>query len=309
MRKLINELEKYRLKSGVRFVRLMPLDDVVDCLGRNFQEPCVYDADGELIMNYNSTLMACESDFETIKIPKGLSAFDPVYVAATIDDDSMIDHHLLRGDRLHVRYGSLYHDGDVVLACVNDHPLVRGYWNDNDGNTWLLPGNKKYAPILLKNEDDVYIIGKLDDMRRNEFRLPNSYCNAVIENAKRQLDMMKPITDEKVSWVIHQVGPSIKIARMWFAVFRPLTQVKAMPQKGYTKFAERVKKELPNHKKLPNAEEMQKMDVLSFTKDVEEWDEYNAPVSGTRFYKYQDQGMTTLYLLKKDIQINSLKTP
>ena len=66
----------------------------------------------------------------------------------------------------------------------------------------------------------------------------------------------------------------------------------------YAAFCERVKKEVPEHKHLPKADELQRMAVQSFRKHVRAWNPNDAPVQGKRFTAYQKIGLKTLGLLE-----------
>ena len=223
-------------------------------------------------------------------------------------DNSMINKHIMKGDVLKVRTHVNVRDGDVVLAVVNGKSTVRALYCDDDDNTWLVPQNPDYEPILMTGENKGEVVGKVVGLSRNDLSVNYKELSEPVRKAKQKMVKPMVITDEKISWVIRTIGPSITIARMWFAVFRPMTQVGAFPPKAYESFANRVRMELPNHEKLPNASELQRFDILSFAKDVKKWVDGDAPVSGTRFYKYKDVGDRTLALLLSDFE-NSRETP
>lgn len=223
-------------------------------------------------------------------------------------DNSMINKHIVKGDVLKVRTHVNVRDGDVVLAVVNGKSTVRALYCDDDDNTWLVPQNPDYEPVLMTDENQGEIVGKVVDLNRNDLSVSYKELSEPVRKSKLKMVKPKVITDEKISWVIRTIGPSITIARMWFAVFRPMTQVGAFPPKAYDSFANRVRMELPNHEKLPDASELQRFDTLSFAKEVSKWDPDNALVSGSRFYKYKDIGERTLALLLADFE-NSRETP
>ena len=55
----------------------------------------------------------------------------------------------------------------------------------------------------------------------------------------------------------------------------------------YKGFCEMVECEVPHHKHLPKPTEMQRMAVESFARPVNKWNEYSAPVVGSRFMDYK----------------------
>ena len=47
-----------------------------------------------------------------------------------------------------------------------------------------------------------------------------------------------------------------------------------------------VKEDVPGHASLPDAKDLPRVAVDSFSKPVRKWDAHNAPVSGKRFRDY-----------------------
>ena len=227
--------------------------------------------------------------------------------AVTVTDNSMIGADIKKGDTLLLMYSDFYEDGDVVLARINGKLHIRCYNDDGEGNIWLVPKNEKYEAVM-KNGDNIIILAVAQRYIRRVLRQPYTSNKKIIDKLADGMNILpKVITDAQVSWVIQTIGPSIRIARMWFAVFRAMTQKKVYAWKEFETFTRRVRAELPNHPKLPVTEELQKMDILSFSKKIDEWIERNAPVSGKRFYKYKDAGERTLALLDADFE-NSPET-
>ena len=64
-------------------------------------------------------------------------------------------------------------------------------------------------------------------------------------------------------------------------------------------FCQMVREEVPNHGHLPVVDDLQRLDVLSFTKAVVLWDENDAPVKGKRFKLYKEIAQKTELLLLK----------
>lgn len=248
--------------------------------------------------------MMCSEPYEQyMMLPPEMLSMHPTG-AVTAIDNSMIDAGIKKGDTLIVLYSDYFEDGDVVLAYINGKMNVRCYCKDYEGNVWLVPQNNEFDAVMVK-DSDIKIYAHVQKYIRAVSRLPYSSCRKSIDKALNKQQLPKKITDEQVSWVIQQIGPTITIARRWFAVFRPLVQTNYYTAKQYEAFTLRVRKELPNHPNLPVAEEMQKMDTQSFTKEVKRWVEDNAPVSGKRFDNYKEIAERTLALLDADFE-NSL---
>ena len=251
--------------------------------------------------------MMCSEPFEQyMMLPPELLSMHPVG-AITAIDNSMIDADIKKGDTLILLYSDCFEDGDVVMARIDGKMNIRCYCEDGEGNVWLVPQNDEYDAVMM-NDTDMHIYAHVQKLIRTVPRRSYSSCRKLIDRAKNKYLVPKKISDAQVSWVIQQIGPSITIARMWFAVFRAMTQKGVMPIKAYDRFVLRVRTELPNHKKLPVVDEIQRMDILSFSKQIKNWAEDNAPVTGTRFYKYKEIGERTLALLEADFE-NSRKTP
>ena len=68
----------------------------------------------------------------------------------------------------------------------------------------------------------------------------------------------------------------------------------------YETFCEMVKTEAPQHRRLPNSGELQRLAMLSFTKPVRYWNAENAPVKGKRFNNCLMIANRTTELLKGD---------
>lgn len=258
-------------------------------------------------MEYETNGSMCADGLEQIMMlpPEELSMHPTG--AITVIDNSMIDADIKKGDTLLLMYSGYYEDGDVVLAQINGKLHIRCYNDDGNGNIWLVPKNDKYEAVRM-NDVDIIIHAVAQRYIRRVPRQPYmSNKKAIDKLADGMNNQPKVLTDAQVSWVIQTIGPTITIARMWFAVFRALTQKKYYTMKEFEAFTMRVRAELPNHLHLPSTEEMQKMDVLSFSKKIEEWQERFAPVSGKRFYKYKNVGERTLGLLDAVLE-NSLET-
>ena len=258
-------------------------------------------------MSYETSNGVCAEPFEQLMMlpPEELSMHPTG--AITARDNSMIGADIKKGDTLLLMYSGFYEDGDVVLVRINGELQIRCYNDDGNGNIWLVPKNDEYEPVIM-NGNDIIIYAVVQRYIRRVPRQPYMSNKKAIDKLANDKNIKpKVITDAQVSWVIQTIGPTITIARMWFAVFRALTQKKYYTMKEFEAFTMRVRAELPNHSHLPSTEELQKMDVLSFSKKIEEWQERFAPVSGKRFYKYKNVGERTLGLLDAVLE-NSLET-
>lgn len=71
---------------------------------------------------------------------------DPDCFALRVRGDSMIGAGILSGDRVVVRPQSTAHDGQIVVARIEDEATVKRLHRRN-GEIWLMPENDAYEPI------------------------------------------------------------------------------------------------------------------------------------------------------------------
>lgn len=76
-----------------------------------------------------------------------------------IKGDSMIEAGIMPGDMVIVERGGDAKDGDIVIAEVDRGWTIK-YFKKKGNSVWLLPGNKKYKPILAQEELNVAAIVK-----------------------------------------------------------------------------------------------------------------------------------------------------
>lgn len=74
-----------------------------------------------------------------------------------VKGESMINAGILDGDRVIVRQQSTAHDGDIVVALVDDSATVKTFYKE-DGHYRLQPENDSMEPIIA---DDLQILGKV----------------------------------------------------------------------------------------------------------------------------------------------------
>ena len=80
--------------------------------------------------------------------------------ALKVKGDSMINVGIYEGDLVIVSSKRDIHNGDTVVAMLNDEATVKTYENKND-KIKLIPQNEKYKPIEIAGTDDFKLIGKV----------------------------------------------------------------------------------------------------------------------------------------------------
>ena len=212
--------------------------------------------------------------------------------------DSMRDAGIQAGDMLTIESCVNIVDDDMVLVCIDGEFLVKAFYEDEDGSKWLVPYNDKYEPIKL-GEQQVYISGKVIEISKRYPRVKHKDSSSIVRKAKKMRIEPKPLTREELKKLIAEMGPMIETGRLWFAAYRPLVQHRHVDKGDYAGCCELITDAVPEHEHLPSPQELQRMDVQSFTKAVALWDEQDAPVKGKRFKKYKMTGERMLDMLSK----------
>jgi SOS regulatory protein LexA len=76
-----------------------------------------------------------------------------------VSGDSMIEAGILPGDQVLVERGAEAKDGDIVIAEV-DGAWTMKFFRKRGGKIVLVPGNKKYKPIIPKEELQIAAVVK-----------------------------------------------------------------------------------------------------------------------------------------------------
>ncbi len=74
-----------------------------------------------------------------------------------VKGESMINAGIMNGDSVIVQQQSTAHNGDIVVALLDDSATVKTYYKEN-GHYRLQPENDTMEPIIV---DDVQILGKV----------------------------------------------------------------------------------------------------------------------------------------------------
>ena len=233
---------------------------------------------------------------EVRMLPKELLAMQPEFLVRA-RGDSMKDAGIMEGDILQVVTDVPPSDGDIVLATLDGDYTVKTYCEDDEGRPWLVPQNEEYSPIRLEDYNDVVIVGVVRQVTKRVRHVSHNLCMTILNKAKREMESQKVITDEQVSNAIGVMAEKIEISRLWFAVYRTMVDEKVWKDGDFKGFCDRVRAEVPEHEHLPVAEDLQRMDVGSFSKSVVLWNEKDAPVQGKRFKRYVEIAQMTDDLL------------
>lgn len=225
-------------------------------------------------------------------VPKAFLSMYPESMVRVIGN-SMVDRGIEDGDWVKMCYGRTPHDGDIVVVAIGSDCTVKSYYQDDDGVRWLVPQNKqekeKYKVIKLDgNTDRVHLCGVVTDIKKSLPRVPDRAMKTLVDEFKVSHEEKPKVSERQVRKIIGIIESEIKVARLWYAVYRPLIDVETdcLTEGDFDEFCELVRSVVPEHEHLPSVQEMQRMAVLSFSKPVRYWDVNNAPVGRTRFKAY-----------------------
>ena len=205
-----------------------------------------------------------------------------------VHGDSMIDVGINDGDDVIVKKMGSYSDGDIVVACLDGKTTLKTIIREPD-ETWLVPANEKYEAFPLSNYSSVYILGKVTRISRHEPKASFAEVQKRIKQAKEK--MRKVVDDETVVMSIEAILPKINTNRKWFAIYRVLADANYLPKRNYEAFRTKINELFPANNFTINPSDLSKLDIDSFAKPIDLWNEFRAPVSGKRFRDYLALGL------------------
>lgn len=220
---------------------------------------------------------------EYMMLPRELVGLHPVFVIH-VTGDSMKDADLNEGDQVSLEVCDQFNDGDIVVASINGEYTIKTYFVDAEGNHWLVPQNKDYAPIRLTEDMNIRFFGRVVNVIKAPRRPSYRELAKVVNKAMN--GQASANTEERVERTIRLVADKVQTVRQWFAVYKGLVSKRAFPNGEYEEFALLVRRTVPGHKHMADARELRRMEELSFRKSPVLWDEKNAPVTGKRFEDY-----------------------
>lgn len=108
---------------------------------------------------------AIRNESEHIQVPPGILGGGEHY-ALTVEGDSMVDAGIHDSDTVIIKRGSVCHNGDIVVALIDDEEAtLKRYFRDK-GQIRLIAENPSYPPRELP-EERVQVQGTLRTLIRN----------------------------------------------------------------------------------------------------------------------------------------------
>lgn len=218
-----------------------------------------------------------------------------------VKGDSMMDADIHDGDRVELLTGVSVKDGDIVIAEIDREYTLKTFFGDEWGNKWLVPANKAFKPILLTEEMDVRILGKVVRVFKDAPRMSYAELHRIVKSAKSGMadTGVRMPTPERIEQIIREMGDVVKQGRQWYAVYRAMVDKGVLENGDYGFFCDKVIQVLPEHGHLPVASELRRLAVQSFRKPVALWKSNDAPVSNYRYEAYLRIANLTAEKLRK----------
>lgn len=235
---------------------------------------------------------------DTKMLPKEFLSMQPEFMV-TVKGDSMKDANIAEGDIAKVQANTPIHDGDIVLAMIDGEFTLKTFCEDEDGTPWLVPQNADYDAFPLKEQQNVWILGRVAEIIKQAPRVNYRSCIKLIKKTKAKQTEPKTISQVQVSRAIREIAPLIDTKRKWYAVYRTMADLNVVKEDDFDTFIEMVKSEVPLHKCLPTRAELLRIAIQSFARPVALWRVGNAPVKGKRYNEYLNIAQRTGELLSE----------
>ncbi len=255
---------------------------------------------------------------EMIKVPGG--DFDGLNTyTISVKGDSMEGVGIFSGDVLLIEKICQVHNKDIIYVSVDGQWLVKTYYMDDYGRHWLVPSNPKYEPILLTEDMEIYIGGRVKYNLTLHHEKRENIMDCISKHLQKESEP-KPEpprmpTQEEVEEALAYAGKKIEGKRYWLGACRVLMDCGFIKEGDYQTFCTLVAYALPNHKHLPNKQELGRMAVGCFSKPFDTWTDEAAPVHGVYYQHYHSAGVDMIEKLPQDckklskVPKSSHKTP
>ena len=105
-------------------------------------------------------LLAEENRESTMVVDPSLARGGRNLFALTVRGDSMVNAHILPGDKVIVQQTTHASPGEIVVALIEGEATVKTF-RKTSSKVVLEPANPKYQPIVVTAQQDFRIIGKV----------------------------------------------------------------------------------------------------------------------------------------------------
>lgn len=223
-----------------------------------------------------------DDDAELMPIPKEYIDGDCWLVH--VKGESMRDLDIHEDDQLLVRRQDVAYTGDIVVAHYDYGPTVKTYFVDDDGTQWLVPGNDNFLPMPINGDHQYRLFGVVLEIVHKRPSGDPLRCMKAVRKAKKM--MKRTFTPLEIAHALKVVVGSVRNNRQWFAVYRVLCDLQVVA--SCEGFAELLGDIMVEEAPRLDLADLRKLEVLSFAKPLDHWDENNAPVTGRTFLTYKN---------------------
>ena len=217
---------------------------------------------------------------EYIMLPRSVAELEPIYTL-TVRGNSMKDAGISPGDSLEVLATDRVEDGDIVVATVDGEYTVKAFVTDDEGQHWLVPRNSDYRPMLLTEDSNAHILGRVVSIRKVARRASYSALMREVHKEKARvvqesMPQAKQYSTERLREVLHEAYEGeMASSRDWIAAYRVLVDKCGAPS-SYTAFAEWVNAAAPEGFPLCTPDALRKADPV-YLRPLYEWTPDMAP--------------------------------
>lgn len=121
---------------------------------------------------------------ETIRIPRAFA--EAACYVVPVHGQSMRDFDLREGDELIVHAQDTADSGDIVIAYIDGGLTVKAYFEDENGDRWLVPGNPDFAPIPINEFTNIRIQGVVTRITHLAPRVSIRDCARIVRAQQKQ---------------------------------------------------------------------------------------------------------------------------
>ena len=205
------------------------------------------------------------------------------HLLVNVCGQSMTGAGIDNGDQVELRLQDYAVSGDIVVAWLDEQVTVKTYYEDEEGDHWLVPENPRFEPIHMADYESGHIVGKVVRIIKGDVPHGNaSNAGRRVREARQQVQL--PPSRQRIAQALHRVLELIRNRRQWFAIYSVLYHLAAVG--GYQDFQQLLDDIMGEASPRLDLDDLRRMEVLSFTRPSAQWDEANAPVSGSRFTAY-----------------------
>ena len=198
--------------------------------------------------------------------------------------DSMIGANVQEGDVVEVKMVREVPDGKVVVARLDGAVTLKVHQTDRYGRHWLAPLNPEYNPMLMDDYDDAAIIGVVVGLRTSHVDFDMSDVVRNIDKASER--RVVRVSEKKVTKALFGIKDSVGSQVMWFCIYRVLVDYNAVEDEDFAGFCGLLDDYMGDAAPVLDPRELSRMNALSFSKPLKEWDVNNAPLQAPRARTY-----------------------